>query len=88
MECKGDWYTSLKTCFVVTYMTSSLYGDELQGDEYTRLPRAKQQSYNHDYSRTDCKYVAVSLKQVACTGGLPLLKVAITNQHYIAEVKG
>lgn len=41
MECKGDWYTSLKTCFVITFMTSSLYGDELQGDEYTRLPGAE-----------------------------------------------
>lgn len=39
----------------------------------------KQQSYSHDYSRTGCKYVAVSLKQVACTGGLPLLEVTITN---------
>lgn len=46
----------------------------------------KQQSYSHDYSRTGCKYVSFEL--VACPGGLPLLKVAITNQHYITEVKG
>lgn len=48
----------------------------------------KQQSYSHDYSRTGCKYITASFKQVACPGGLPLLKVAITNQHYITEVKG
>lgn len=48
----------------------------------------KQQSYSHDYSRTGCKYVATSFKQVACPGGSPLLKVAIKNQHYITEVKG
>lgn len=48
----------------------------------------KQQSYSHDYSRTGCKYVAASFKLVVCPGGLPLLKVAITNQHYVTEAKG
>lgn len=44
-------------------MASSLYGDELQGDEYTRFPGAEKLirvlSYSHDFSITGCRHVTV-----------------------------
>lgn len=66
-------------------MASSPYGDELQGDEYTRLPGAEKLLNRWataiDFSLTGCRYVMVSLKQVTYIEGLPLLKITITNQH-------
>lgn len=81
-ECNGDWYTSLKTCFVSTLTALSPFGDALQGgDEDTRFPGAEKLLNSHDFSITGCRFVTVSLKQVACVEGLPLLKITIANQH-------